>query len=69
MSNAGERKTTSHWAASEENCDKMEQKYGWKLLDKRRNDEQSILPVECIFEGNAEFPKSSMDYSAGDEDD
>lgn len=29
-----EKKTTSHWAISEEACESMEEKYGWTLVDR-----------------------------------
>ncbi|MGB5896790.1 MAG: hypothetical protein WBD58_18105 [Geitlerinemataceae cyanobacterium] len=61
-----ERKTTSHWAISEEACESMEEKYGWTLVETNR-DNSNLLPVECVFEGEAEFPKGSIGYSAGEE--
>jgi hypothetical protein len=51
------RKLTVHSAASPEHCREMERKYGWKLrgVSKARGGDD-ILPVDCEFEGDAEFP-------------
>ncbi len=40
-----------HSATDPEECEKMQQKYGWKLKDVRINKKQEILKVDCIFEG------------------
>jgi hypothetical protein len=40
----------------------MANKYGWKL-DSYEENGTSILKVDCIFKGKAEFPKSAMDYA------
>ncbi len=62
-----ESTTTSHWASSEEDCEKMAEKYSWDLVETNRDDSK-ILPVECVYDGEAEFPKSGIDYSAGGDD-
>jgi hypothetical protein len=44
----------------------MAAKYGWTLVDTRRRIEaRDPLVWECIFQGDAEFPKGPMDYSGG----
>ena len=64
---AEDRQTTSHWAVHEHYCRLMAKKYGWTLLEARRRIEaRDPLVVECIFEGDAEFPKSFIDYGADD---
>jgi hypothetical protein len=61
-----ESNRTSHWATNEECCRKMAAKYGWTLVETRRRIEaRDPLVWECIFQGDAEFPKGSMDYSGG----
>ncbi|WP_187329581.1 hypothetical protein [Halomicronema hongdechloris] len=63
-------RTTSHWAVSEECCKQMARKYGWTLREARRRLEANDpLTWECIYSGDAEFPKSAMDYSGGADDD
>lgn len=61
-----EQGNTSHWAVSEACCHAMAAKYGWTLVEARRRIEaRDPLVVECIFTGEAEFPKNFMDYTAG----
>ena len=44
----------------------MAKKYGWSLLEARRRFEQGDpLMVECIFEGEARFPGTYMDFTKG----
>lgn len=43
-------KENKHAAASEEDCEKMGEKYGWKLL-RVEETENPILSVDCVFEG------------------
>lgn len=49
-----------HAAADEDCCEEMAEKYGWKLkrVELNKND---ILKVDCVFEGETEFPKSYYD--------
>ena len=67
-SQSAKTKTTSHWAISEEACESMEEKYGWTLVETNR-DNSNLLPVECVFEGEAEFPTGGIGHSAGDDRD
>jgi len=62
-----EENVTRHSATSPDKCEEMEQKYGWKLNRWEEND-SSILEVDCVFDGEAEFPKSRMDYTGDDDD-
>lgn len=39
-----------HAAASDEYCEEMGKKYGWKLIETRNNGDK-ILPKDCVFEG------------------
>ncbi len=50
MSNNENNQENIHSATNPEECEKMKQKYGWKLKDIRMNKEQKILKVDCIFE-------------------
>lgn len=53
--NSEKNKTSSHWAVSEEDCENMAERNQWKLLETRKDDSQSILDTECIFEGETSF--------------
>ncbi|HEY9707955.1 MAG TPA: hypothetical protein V6D48_07090 [Oculatellaceae cyanobacterium] len=56
MSNDNNKQTTSrHGATDPEKCREMEKKYGWKLLRFELTKDQ-ILKVDCVFEGETEFP-------------
>ena len=49
-------RTTIHWAASLDGCDRMANKYGWtkdQYIDHKTGDP---LPVECVYKGEAKFP-------------
>lgn len=56
-----------HGAVSKEHCTKMGTKYGWRL---KRVEEigssAAILKVDCVFDGDTEFPKS---FNEGDDSD
>jgi len=54
-----------HAATSRKDCEEMEKKYGWELkaVEKINVD---VLKVDCVFEGNTEFPRSY--YEANNED-
>jgi hypothetical protein len=58
-------KQTRHAATDPQKCRDMEKRYGWKLkaIESAGN---SILPVNCVFEGDAEFPKARIDYGVDD---
>ncbi|NEP63857.1 MAG: hypothetical protein F6K31_44360 [Symploca sp. SIO2G7] len=47
--------TSSHAVTDNEKCYEIEAKYGWKLLRIELLDDP-ILEVNCIFEGETEFP-------------
>jgi hypothetical protein len=49
-----------HAAADEGCCEEMERNYGWNLV-RVEETEDSILDVDCVFEGKTEFPKSYYD--------
>lgn len=51
---------TQHPAVAPGDCKQMARKYGWRL--KRIDPTGSKdLPVNCVFEGDCEFPKGSID--------
>ena len=43
----------------------MEARYGWKLKAIQSTG-NPMLKVNCIFDGEAEFPKSRLDYGVDD---
>lgn len=45
-----------HAAASVDDCEDMEQRNGWKLVDVERTGDD-VLKVDCVFDGETEFPK------------
>jgi hypothetical protein len=49
-------KTSRHGAVSPEDCIKMGKKYEWKLKDVVLRVDRPILKVDCVFEGDTEFP-------------
>lgn len=50
-------KTSRHAAATPSDCEKMAKKYRWKLKGIEQNGNK-LLPVDCIFDGETEFPES-----------
>ena len=50
MNNGNNSNENIHAAASDEDCDKMGKKYGWKLIEVRDNGDKN-LPKDCVFEG------------------
>ena len=52
-----QRNISRHAATSKDDCVKMERKYGWHLIDVEETPEDPILKVDCVFEGETEFPK------------
>ncbi|PZO34622.1 MAG: hypothetical protein DCF17_20135 [Shackletoniella antarctica] len=51
---------TVHAAATPGHCAQMAKKYGWKLKQFTPNGNR-ILPVDCEFEGEAQFPNYMED--------
>lgn len=47
--------TSSHAAATPEDCDSMARRNNWKLVETRPNGNR-VLPVDCVFEGKTKFP-------------
>lgn len=47
-----------HAATDPEKCEKMQEKYGWKLLrvEFLNASSHEIFKVKCFFEGETEFP-------------
>ncbi len=60
-------------AVSEECCNTMARKYKWKqprsVADRYENTDSRLLPVNCVFLGDCQFPKRSIDHTAGEADD
>ncbi len=50
-----EKPTSRHSATDPEKCYIMAKKYGWKLL-RIEITQAPVLKVDCIFEGETEFP-------------
>jgi hypothetical protein len=55
-----EKNESRHAAVDEGCCEEMERKYGWNLIRVEVTSD-SILEVDCVFEGETEFPKSYYD--------
>jgi hypothetical protein len=51
----GEKPSSRHSATDAEKCIQMSKKYGWKLL-RIEPTNNSLLKVDCVFEGKTEFP-------------
>lgn len=49
-----------HGATDKDKCYEMQDKYRWKLVDIKPNND-STLKVKCIFEGETEFPNYQED--------
>ncbi|OLP17447.1 hypothetical protein BST81_16795 [Leptolyngbya sp. 'hensonii'] len=56
---------TRHAATDEEECEDMADTYSWSLK-RVEPTEDSILPVDCVFDDYCEFPPSRMDLTQGD---
>ncbi len=52
----GEKPESRHAATDPDKCREMQKKYGWKLL-RVEPTKGKILKVDCVFEGETEFPK------------
>lgn len=46
-----------HAAVNKDDCKKMERKYGWELIEVEETPDDPIFKVDCVFEGETEFPK------------
>jgi hypothetical protein len=55
-----EENVSRHAAADADCCDEMADRNGWKLVDVEETG-NSALPVDCVFEGETEFPSSYYD--------
>jgi hypothetical protein len=62
-----EEDKSRHAAATRKDCEAMEKKYGWQLLDVELIG-GAILKVDCVFKGKAEFPKSFYETEQEDND-
>jgi hypothetical protein len=49
-----------HAAATPEDCEEMERRNEWTLVDVEPTG-NPILPVDCVFDGETEFPQSYYD--------
>ncbi len=65
-----EENVSRHSAADADDCLEMEQKYGWDL--KRVEDlpetPNQVFEVDCVFEGETEFPKSYYETDSEEEE-
>lgn len=50
-----------HAAVTEGDCENMASKYGWELIGVEQTSENSIFKVDCVFEGETEFPKNHQE--------
>ena len=55
---------TTYPAVRASHCEGMRDRYNWQLKEVRRKN-RDIMPVDCVFEGDVEFPKWFMDWSKG----
>lgn len=58
-----EENVSRHAAVEPADCLKMEVKYGWilKRIEELPEDVNQVFEVDCVFEGQTEFPKSYHD--------
>lgn len=54
-----------HAAVDEDCCEEMAEKYGWQLVNVEETGDP-VLEVDCVFEGQTEFPKSYYDTEKED---
>ena len=52
-----EENISRHSATDPEKCDRMAKRQGWELIGWEKTND-SILKVDCVFEGLTEFPPS-----------
>lgn len=55
-----EENVSRHGAADADRCEEMAERNAWDLVDVEETG-NSILPVDCVFEGETEFQKSYYD--------
>ncbi len=67
MTNPESRKTTKHSATDASKCYAMENRYGWKIWEIEEHPEQPIFKVDCIFLGDAPFPKHWTEEASDDD--
>jgi hypothetical protein len=60
-----DKNETRHAAVDEEACEKMSDKYEWNLKSVEETGDD-ILSVDCVFDGDCEFPPSGLDLRQGD---
>ena len=65
-----EEDVSRHAATDFKKCKDMERHYGWKLKDveRLRVSPDSIFKVDCVFEGNVDFPPGGIGLSLGEQD-
>ncbi len=51
-----EEDKSRHLAASDDRCEEMAKRNGWELIDIEPSGNR-ILPVDCVFDGQTEFPR------------
>jgi len=59
--------TTTYGVAAPELCQGMADKYGWTLISIQESP-STVLPVECLFEGDCKFPPGPLDLRQPQED-
>lgn len=52
-----EEDESRHAVANEDCCEEISERYGWNLLAIETTSSYA-LPVDCVFEGETEFPRS-----------
>jgi hypothetical protein len=59
-----------HAAVSKEDCEKMQRKHGWQLVDieKLPPTKNQLFKVDCVFSGHTEFPKPANETKSDWED-
>jgi hypothetical protein len=65
MTNTPEGEKTTHSATDSDKCYEMKRRYGWDLLRIDKFPDEPIFKVNCVFLGEAKFPK----HWTEDEDD
>jgi hypothetical protein len=59
-----------HAASSSDDCQDIEDKYGWDLkrVEELPETTNQVFEVDCVFEGRTEFPTSYYDADKEKED-
>ena len=52
-----DKNISRHAATNKDECIKMGRKYGWQLRDIEPIDGDPVFNVDCVFEGETEFPQ------------